>query len=118
MRGSPAQSGHHPDPDTRPHEGPLRSDLDRGDTVKARGWSTSGVGKIPPGGVDIDDHSDWPNVQIGRVGDTLRTRGGQSNLYWEILEIRPGRVKFRQYGHIRRIGRVDETYWVEPYAVP
>ncbi len=86
-----------------------------GDRVKVRGSSTSGVGKIPPGGPDIDDNSEWPNVQVGGIGDIFRTKGGQLNLYWEVLDVRPDMVKFRQYGHIMRIGPVDEIYWVRPY---
>lgn len=86
-----------------------------GDSVKVSGVSTTGVGKIPPEGPDIDDNSEWPNVQVGGIGDIFRTKGGQLNLYWEVLDIRPDMVKFRQYGHIMRIGSVDETYWVMPY---
>ena len=86
-----------------------------GDSVKVKGWSTSGVGRIPSGGPDIDDNSEWPNVQAGGIGDILRTKGGQLNLYWEVLDVRHDMVKFRQYGHILRIGPVDETYWVRPY---
>ena len=80
-----------------------------------KGLSTSGVGKIPAGGLDIDHDSEWPNVQVGRIGDTFRTKGGQLNLYWKVLDVRPDMIKFRQYGHILRIGSVDETFWVKPY---
>ncbi len=86
-----------------------------GDSVKVKGLSTSGVGRISPGGLDTDDSSEWPNVQVGGIGDTLRTKGGQLNLYWEVLDVRPDMVKFRQYGYIMHIGSVDETYWVKPY---
>ncbi len=36
-----------------------------GGSVKVKGLSTSGVGKIPPGGLDIDDNSEWTNVIVG-----------------------------------------------------
>ncbi|NIP29721.1 MAG: hypothetical protein GTO02_09370 [Candidatus Dadabacteria bacterium] len=74
-------------------------------------WSIGKINKKGP-----DEVKDWKKFESYRIGDIVRATTGQSNEYWEILDIKENKIKLHYYGYLKGLGKFDEIFWVLEYS--
>jgi len=77
-----------------------------------------GIGKLPGGMTDTRENTIYAKVQVYRVGDLIRSQGGQHDCYWHIIEIKGNTAVLRFFGHIRGFGSQDQTLSTAGYQRP